>query len=70
MPKSRNRSRDIKKRAKKKRMNRERITRRETEIVKCPLCDAPTPGLVIINNGCCANCDMGLTNKKEKNNEP
>jgi hypothetical protein len=61
MAKSRNRSRDARKRAKKKRMNRERITRRETEMVKCPLCDAPTSGLVIRNNGCCLACDFRIS---------
>ena len=58
MAKSRNRSRDAKKRAAKKRKNREYQERKREELVtvECPKCHAPAPKLSIENNGQCLNC--------------
>jgi hypothetical protein len=59
MAKSRNRSRDARKRAAKKRKNRlyqERKKKDEREFVECPLCHDSTPKTAVENNGCCLNC--------------
>jgi hypothetical protein len=62
MAKSRNRSRDARKRAAKKRKNRlyqERKKVDEREFVECPKCGESTPKTAVENNGCCLNCWLG-----------
>lgn len=58
MAKSRNRSRDARKRAAKKRKNRlyQEKKREELTMIPCPICNEPAPKLAIENNGCCVNC--------------
>ncbi len=59
MAKSRNRSRDARKRATKKRKNKlyqERKREELREFVECPKCHNSTPKVAIEANGQCLNC--------------